>query len=115
MPTHAAYSNKTLSGQSDCLLSAGNKKHTDRNMKRLFLIDAYALIFKYYYAFMTRPMRNRAGMNTSPVFGFVKFLRDITQREHPDCIGVAFDPAEGASARRYSPNTRQTVQQLPKT
>jgi len=103
MPTHAAYSNKTLSGQSDCLLSAGNKKHTDRNMKRLFLIDAYALIFKYYYAFMTRPMRNRAGMNTSPVFGFVKFLRDITQREHPDCIGVAFDPAGGCFRKEIFP------------
>lgn len=64
-------------------------------MKRLFLVDAYALIFKYYYAFMTRPMRNREGMNTSPVFGFVKFLRDILRRERPDCIGVAFDPAGG--------------------
>lgn len=50
-------------------------------MKRLFLIDAYALIFRYYYAFMTRPMRNREGLNTSPVFGFVKFLRDILRRE----------------------------------
>ena len=46
-------------------------------MKKLFLVDAYALIFKYYYAFLGRPMRNRAGMNTSVVFGFVKFLRDI--------------------------------------
>ena len=40
-------------------------------MKKLFLVDAYALIFKYYYAFLGRPMRNRAGMNTSVVFGFV--------------------------------------------
>ena len=39
-------------------------------MKRLFLIDAYALVFKYYYAFMGRPMRNRHGMNTSILFGF---------------------------------------------
>lgn len=46
-------------------------------MKKLFLVDAYALIYKYYYAFLTRPMRNRTGMNTSVVFGFVKFLRDI--------------------------------------
>ena len=42
-------------------------------MKKLFLVDAYALIFKYYYAFLGRPMRNREGMNTSVVFGFVKF------------------------------------------
>ena len=49
-------------------------------MKRLFLIDAYALVFKYYYAFMGRPMRNRHGMNTSILFGFTKFLRDIQKR-----------------------------------
>ena len=51
--------------------------------KRLFLIDAYALIFRYYYAFMGRPMRNRDGLNTSVVFGFTKFLRDILRREKP--------------------------------
>ena len=64
--------------------------------KRLFLIDAYALIYKYYYAFMGRPMRNRDGMNTSVVFGFTKFLRDILKREKPDLIGVAFDPPGGS-------------------
>ena len=55
-------------------------------MKKLFLVDAYALIFKYYYAFLGRPMRNREGMNTSVVFGFVKFLRDIQKRERPDPV-----------------------------
>lgn len=65
-------------------------------MKRLFLIDAYALIFKYYYAFMNRPMRNRAGMNTSILFGFTKFLRDIQKREKPDLLGVAIDPKGGS-------------------
>ncbi len=68
-------------------------------MKKLFLVDAYALLFKYYYAFLGRPMRNRAGMNTSVVFGFVKFLRDIQKRERPDLLGVAFDP-KGGSFRR---------------
>ena len=72
-------------------------------MKRLFLIDAYALIFRYYYAFMTRPMRNREGLNTSPVFGFVKFLRDILRREQPDCLGVAFDPKGGCFRREIFP------------
>ena len=72
-------------------------------MKRLFLVDAYALIFRYYYAFMTRPMRNREGLNTSPVFGFVKFLRDILRREHPDCLGVAFDPKGGCFRREIFP------------
>ena len=65
-------------------------------MKRLFLIDAYALVFKYYYAFMGRPMRNRQGMNTSILFGFTKFLRDIQKRESPDLLGVALDPKGGS-------------------
>ncbi len=64
-------------------------------MKRLFLIDAYALVFKYYYAFFGRPMRNRYGMNTSILFGFTKFLRDIHKRESPDLLGVALDPKGG--------------------
>ena len=65
-------------------------------MKRLFLIDAYALVFKYYYAFFGRPMRNRFGMNTSILFGFTKFLRDIQKREKPDLLGVALDPKGGS-------------------
>ncbi len=72
-------------------------------MKKLFLVDAYALIFKYYYAFMGRPMRNRAGMNTSIVFGFTKFLRDIIKREHPDLLGVAFDPKGGSFRKDIFP------------
>lgn len=72
-------------------------------MKKLFLIDAYALIFKYYYAFLGRPMRNRAGMNTSIVFGFTKFLRDIQKREHPDLLGVAFDPKGGSFRKDIYP------------
>ena len=72
-------------------------------MKRLFLVDAYALIFKYYYAFMGRPMRNRSGMNTSIVYGFTKFLRDIQKRENPDLLGVAFDPKGGCFRREIYP------------
>ena len=71
--------------------------------KSLYLIDAYALIFKYYYAFYQRPMRNHEGLNTSVVFGFTKFLRDILKRENPDLIGVAFDPAGGCFRRELSP------------
>ncbi len=72
-------------------------------MKKLFLVDAYALIFKYYYAFMGRPMRNRSGMNTSIVFGFTKFLRDIQKREKPDLLGVAFDPKGGSFRKEIFP------------
>ena len=65
-------------------------------MKRLFLIDAYALVFRFYYAFLGRPMRNRYGMNTSILFGFTKFLRDLQKREKPDLLGVAMDPKGGS-------------------
>ena len=71
--------------------------------RRLFLIDAYALIYKYYYAFMGRPMRSRDGMNTSVVFGFTKFLRDLLKRENPDLVGVAFDPPGGSFRREIFP------------
>ena len=71
--------------------------------RRLFLIDAYALIYKYYYAFMGRPMRSRDGMNTSVVFGFTKFLRDLLKRENPDLVGVAFDPPGGSFRREMFP------------
>ncbi len=72
-------------------------------MKSLYLVDAYALMFKYYYAFLGRPMRNHAGMNTSVVFGVVKFLRDILKREKPDLLGVAFDPKGGSFRRTIFP------------
>ena len=82
-------------------------------MKKLFLVDAYALIFKYYYAFLGRPMRNRAGMNTSVVFGFVKFLRDIQKRERPDLLGVAFDPKGGSFRRDIFPEYKANRSETP--
>lgn len=82
-------------------------------MKKLFLVDAYALIFKYYYAFLGRPMRNRTGMNTSVVFGFVKFLRDIQKRERPDLLGVAFDPKGGSFRRDIFPEYKANRAETP--
>ena len=82
-------------------------------MKRLFLVDAYALMFKYYYAFLGRPMRNHAGMNTSVIFGFVKFLRDIQKREKPDLLGVAFDPKGGSFRRELYPEYKANRAETP--
>lgn len=86
-------------------------------MKKLFLVDAYALIFKYYYAFIGRPMRSPSGMNTSVVFGFTKFLRDILAREKPDLLGVAFDPKGGCTFRKemlpeYKANRLETPEDI---
>ncbi len=61
-------------------------------MKRLFLIDAYALIYRSYYAFIKSPRINSKGLNTSAVLGFVNVLEDILNREKPTHIAVAFDP-----------------------
>ena len=82
-------------------------------MKKLFLVDAYALLFKYYYAFLGRPMRNRNGMNTSVVFGFVKFLRDIQKRERHDLLGVAFDPKGGSFRREIFPEYKANRSETP--
>jgi DNA polymerase-1 len=59
---------------------------------KLFLLDAYALIYRAYYAFMKMPRINSRGVNTSAVFGFVNTLEDVLKRENPTHIGIAFDP-----------------------
>ena len=62
-------------------------------MKRLFLLDAYALIYRAYYAFMRMPRINSKGMNTSAIFGFVNTLDDVLTREKPSHLAVVFDPS----------------------
>lgn len=64
-------------------------------MDKLFLIDAYALIFRSYYAFLKSPRINSKGFNTSAVLGFVNTLEEILAKEHPTHLGVAFDPNGG--------------------
>ncbi|MCQ2342134.1 MAG: DNA polymerase I [Paludibacteraceae bacterium] len=61
-------------------------------MKRLLLIDAYAMIYRAYYAFIRVPRMNSKGENTSAVFGFVTTLEDLLKKIHPTHIAVAFDP-----------------------
>jgi DNA polymerase I len=60
--------------------------------KKLFLLDAYALIFRAYYAFINRPIKNSKGLNTSAIFGFVSSLDEVIRKEMPSHIAVAFDP-----------------------
>lgn len=62
-------------------------------MKKLFLIDAYAIIYRAYYAFIRAPRINSKGLNTSAIFGFVNTLEDVLKREKPTHIAVAFDPS----------------------
>ncbi|MDR1699283.1 MAG: DNA polymerase I, partial [Prevotellaceae bacterium] len=62
-------------------------------MKKLFLLDAYALIYRAYYAFIKNPRYNSKGLNTSAILGFVNTLEDVLRRENPTHIAVVFDPA----------------------
>lgn len=62
-------------------------------MNKIFLLDAYALIYRAYYAFIKNPRINSKGLNTSAILGFVNTLEEVLNKEHPTHIGVAFDPA----------------------
>ena len=82
------------------------------NRKKLFLIDAYALIFRGYYAFIKNPRINSKGMDTSAIMGFMNSLLDLIKREKPDNIAVAFDLG-GSSDRielfeEYKANRHET-------
>lgn len=61
-------------------------------MKKLFLLDAYALIYRAYYAMIKNPRINSKGFNTSAILGFVNTLEDVLKKENPTHIGIAFDP-----------------------
>ncbi|NLY25040.1 MAG: DNA polymerase I [Bacteroidales bacterium] len=62
------------------------------NKNKLFLLDAYALIYRSYYAFIRNPRVNSKGLNTSAIFGFVNTLEEVLRKENPSHIAVAFDP-----------------------
>lgn len=84
--------------------------------KRLFLLDAYALIFRGYYAFIKNPRINSKGMDTSAIMGFTNSLLDVIKRERPDHLAVAFD--KGGSVSRtekfeaYKANRQETPEAI---
>ena len=73
--------------------------------KKLLLLDAYALIFRAFYAMIRNPRVTSTGIDTSAVFGFVNTLQDLLKREHPSHIAVCFDPPGGKTFRHenYEP------------
>ena len=87
--------------------------------KRLFLLDAYALIFRGYYAFIKNPRINSQGVDTSAIFGFMNSLLDVIKRERPDHLAVCFD--KGGSASRtelfedYKANRDETPEAIKKS
>lgn len=68
--------------------------------KKLFLIDAYALIFRAYFAFAKNPRINSQGLNTSAAFGFTNSLIDVIKNEKPTHLAVVFDPPGGSASRK---------------
>ena len=86
---------------------------------KLFLLDAYALIFRAYYAFINRQMMNSKGVNTSAIFGFTATLDEIIQNEKPSHIAVIFDPP-GPTFRHekyaeYKANREETPEDIKKS
>ena len=69
------------------------------SIDKLFLLDAYALIYRAYYAFIKNPRINSKGFNTSAILGFVNTLEEVLKKENPTHIGVAFDPSANRRSR----------------
>ena len=80
---------------------------------RLFLIDAYALIYRSFFAFLNRPLTNARGENTSAPFGFANFLYGIRDEHHPDYIAVVFDAGRSHRAELY-PEYKATREKMPR-
>lgn len=71
--------------------------------KRLFLLDGHALVYRAHFAFITRPLINSKGLNTSAITGFVRTLWDLMTNQKPTHIAVAFDPKGGTFRHEYYP------------
>lgn len=76
-------------------------------MSKLFLLDAYAIIYRSYYAFLKRPTINSKGLNTSTVLGFCNTLKEIKDKEKPDYLGVAFDKGKTFRHEAFPPYKAQ--------
>lgn len=82
-------------------------------MKKLFLLDAYALIYRAYYALISNPRINSKKQNTSAVFGFVNTLEEVLRKEQPTHIAVAFDPKGGTFRHKLYPPYKAQREETP--
>ncbi len=83
------------------------------NQKRLFLLDAFALIFRGYYAFIKNPRINSKGMDTSAILGFTNSLLDVIKRERPDHLAVCFDRGGSVARTEVFPEYKANRQETP--
>jgi DNA polymerase-1 len=86
---------------------------SDNQSKKLFLLDAYALIFRAYYAFIKNPRITSKGMNTSAVFGFLLALREVLQKQKPTHIAVVFDTPEPTFRHKMYKEYKATRDETP--
>ena len=82
-------------------------------MQKLYLLDAYALIYRAYYAFIKNPRINSKGENTSAILGFVNTLEEVISKEQPTHIGVAFDPHGGTFRHEAFPEYKAQREETP--
>ncbi len=82
-------------------------------MDKLFLLDAYALIYRAYYAFIKSPRINSKGFNTSAILGFVNTLEEVLKKENPTHIGIAFDPKGGSFRQDIYPEYKAQREATP--
>ena len=71
---------------------------------KLFLLDAYALIYRAYYGFINKPLTNSKGQVISAIYGFTKTLQDVLRDQQPDCMAVCFDPKGGTFRHKEFPS-----------
>ena len=81
--------------------------------KKLFLLDAYALIYRAYYALIHNPMYNSSGFNTSTIFGFINTLEELLSKEKPTHIAIAFDPPSPTFRHELYPQYKATRKDTP--
>lgn len=81
--------------------------------KKLFLLDAYALIYRAYYAFIKNPVYNSKGLNTSAILGFTNTLLEVLEKQTPTHIGIAFDPSEPTFRNEIYPEYKANREQMP--
>jgi DNA polymerase-1 len=100
------------------LLITNNNNMPEDQIKKLFLLDAYALIFRSYYAFIRNPRITSKGLNTSAVFGFLLTLEEVLQKQKPTHIAVVFDTPEPTFRHRmfseYKANRDATPEDIKK-
>ena len=86
---------------------------SDTPIKKLFLLDGHALVYRAHFAFINRPMINGKGVNTSAMFGFTRTLWDMIKNQSPTHLAVVFDPKGGTFRNEIAPDYKANRDETP--